>query len=101
MTTKTSIYEEFLLAKDKEAYLESIKTTSEYKHLIVHHRLNNNKPLPDQYSKLTSTHFGDRTIALKSLLLRLEDPETSDEEKARLLQKLNDKYLHLNFNHQR
>jgi hypothetical protein len=79
MTSKTSIYEAFLLAEDKEAYLDSIKTTPEYRNLIIHHRLNQGKDVPEQFASLLSTHHGDKQFALKKLLQNLESE--TDEAK--------------------
>ena len=68
MTTKIEIYEKYLLAEDKEAYLDSIKTSSEYQVLIIHYCLNNNIPLPEQFKHQTVINQGESRYTLKNLL---------------------------------
>jgi hypothetical protein len=99
MPSKTSIYEEFLLATDKEAYLNTIKTTNEYKELVLHYNINQGKPVPDQFAT-TVTHRGETKFALKKQLVELES-ETDPAKKTALLQKINADFLRFSFNHQR
>lgn len=99
MTTKTEIYEEYLLAKDKEAYLESIKTTGEYRNLLLHYCINNRKPLPDDYKSTLDLYHGDRQFALKNLLIELE---TADEKRSKeIISEINRHVLGVSFYHQR
>lgn len=99
MTTKTEIYEEYLLAKDKEAYLESIKTTGEYRNLLLHYCINHGKTLPEDYKSTIDLVYGDRQFTLKKLLIELE---TADEKRAKeIIADLNRHILGVSFYHQR
>jgi len=99
MTTKTEIYEEYLLAKDKEAYLESIKTTGEYRNLLLHYCINHRKTLPDDYKSTLDLVYGDRQFTLKNLLIELE---TADEKRAKeIISDINRHILGVSFYHQR
>lgn len=100
MTTKTEIYEEYLLAQDKEAYLESIKTTGEYRHLLLHYCINHRKPLPKDYQQTLDLYYGDRQYALKNILIELET--TADEKRAKeIIAELNRHVISASFYHQR
>lgn len=100
MATKTSIYEEYLLATDKDTYLESIKTTNEYRELMIHYCLNTGKAMPTQFQHLLDIRSGDRKFALKNLLQKLES-STDNAETTKLLAELNTHVLGLRFTHQR
>jgi len=100
MTTKTEIYEEYLLAKNKEAYLASIKTTGEYRNLLLHYCINNRKDLPADYKSTLDLVYGDRQFALKNLLIELET--TADEKRAKeIISSINNHIIGVSFYHQR
>lgn len=100
MTTKTQIFEEYLLAADKEAYLESIKTTGEYRNILLHYCINNRKPLPADYQTVLDLNYGDRAFALKNILIELETATDQDRIK-KIISDINSTFICADFYHQR
>ena len=100
MTTKAQILEGYLLAKDKEEYLESIKTSSEYRDLLIHHSLNHGKELPEKYRKLVERQSPQQKFYLKKLVQRL-DTETGEEERVKLMEEINSTIYGYSLSHTR
>ena len=96
----TSLLEEFVLAEDKEKFLSTITTHSEYKNLAINYTLNKDLPLPkdEQYQivKDNSTY-----LRLKYLLLQLQKPGLPEKDKKVMMDELNRGWLHYQTNHSR
>ena len=99
MTTTSEIFEAYLLATDKEAYLESIKTTSEFNKLKFHHCVNHGIDLPENLKHMISRHTSSPD-ALKFALIELESA-TDQAKKVEILNYINQYYLGTYHHHQR